>query len=508
VFKILFDPDRNIYNFKIDPGILKQWITLSNAEFPNYNLDYFSNYLSRIGCVFIIEEEKYVDKQYLQEYLNFYGSTYDPPERYCKRLHFFNEKFQLNLLDIGNYDSKSLIQLQSSYLGFMVIKPIPNMVGKTCLKPYDDINDDSFFGDQIDTQHIITLKDYRANLRGIPLKIKSIAFQQQDTVISACATTALWVCLQKTNYEFGYYSPTPFELKNISNDYANKRPFPSAGLNFVQIIKTIQSYGLDVEVSSIKTQTPYVDFLAFFYAYLRGGFPIFLGVKNDTDQTHALAIVGYKLSRETPELGDDLPLTGSRLNKLYIHDDNIGPFSMYDITIDKTKDDKRQISLTSHEYGNFYPIYFVIPIYNKIRYPFSKIQTILEQLLSLIKTNFPSTFESHNYEWDSYITTVNDYKTSVLGSVQEFYTPIKEKILKEDLPRFIWRSVLKIDNKIEIELLSDATEALNRFPCKIITLSIDIKDPIRKLIQKIREEESFDYPTFPGLRQFLVDNLI
>ncbi|MHA1672823.1 MAG: hypothetical protein ACTSYI_04290, partial [Promethearchaeota archaeon] len=117
MIKILFDPDRNIYNFKTDPRILREWITPSSAEIPNYNLGYFSNYLSKIGCIFIIEEEKYVDKQYLQEYLNFYGSTYDPPERYCKRLHFFNENFHPDLLDIGNYDSESQDQLQLSYLG-------------------------------------------------------------------------------------------------------------------------------------------------------------------------------------------------------------------------------------------------------------------------------------------------------------------------------------------------------------------------------------------------------
>ncbi len=75
-------------------------------------------------------------------------------------------------------------ELKESYLGFSVIKPLPvTFLGKTCLKAYsNDSNDGS-------ERHYIH-RQYIANLLGIQFSVDSVAYQEQDKVVSACATTS------------------------------------------------------------------------------------------------------------------------------------------------------------------------------------------------------------------------------------------------------------------------------------------------------------------------------
>ncbi len=134
---------------------------------------------------------------------------------------------------------------------------------------------------------------------------------------------------------------------------------------------------MEVEVIDFDSVSPTEDsFLLMCYAYMRGGFPIFLGVnwKEDGESKyHALALVGYNISEEKLIVDSEhLSLLGNRIQKLYIHDDNIGPFSRYKIhndnpillnCEDRVDEDGNLIEIN--------PFFMVIPIYHKIRYPFS-----------------------------------------------------------------------------------------------------------------------------------------
>jgi len=76
-------------------------------------------------------------------------------------------------------------QLDSNYLGFMVLKPLPQtIVGRTCFKTYPDDGN---------RRHFPTLHKYSSNLFGLPLTVNSLAYQEQDKVVAACATSALWL---------------------------------------------------------------------------------------------------------------------------------------------------------------------------------------------------------------------------------------------------------------------------------------------------------------------------
>lgn len=66
-----------------------------------------------------------------------------------------------------------------------MILPIPGAhFGKVCLATYP--------AEESKVRCFPVLKKYYAHLLGLSLCVESVAFQEQDNVVSACATSALW----------------------------------------------------------------------------------------------------------------------------------------------------------------------------------------------------------------------------------------------------------------------------------------------------------------------------
>ena len=162
---------------------------------------YLFGYLRTLNALTIVTEYEYTDHDYLDDYATYYARCFRSYERRCKRLHFFaaplsQETFLAALT--GNSLSAEEVQLQEVYLGFIVARPLPDaIVGRTILTPPPNNNGG---------RHYTCTLDYAANLFGLELKVRSLAFQEQDTVLAACATVALWCCFNKTRELFGTMS--------------------------------------------------------------------------------------------------------------------------------------------------------------------------------------------------------------------------------------------------------------------------------------------------------------
>lgn len=105
--------------------------------------------------------------------------------------------------------------LENSYLGFVVVKPITDpeqqnepFIGRTVLKTYSK--------DDGDEHRHFLINSYSASLFGFPLTIKSLPYQTQDSMVSKCATTAIWVSLYALNALFGTQTHSPFEITQTS----------------------------------------------------------------------------------------------------------------------------------------------------------------------------------------------------------------------------------------------------------------------------------------------------
>ena len=159
------------------------------------HLRFFNEYFKEIELKNILVEKNYIDKDYLEDYSAYFVRCFVEYPKNCVRLHFFNFVFNEGEIIKLILDGKNVEKYTDGYLGFMVIKPIPNkIIGKTCLATYRNI------GKNIKSRYYPATRDYKIHLFGIQFDIKTLAYQEQDSILGACATTALWSAFQATSH--------------------------------------------------------------------------------------------------------------------------------------------------------------------------------------------------------------------------------------------------------------------------------------------------------------------
>lgn len=510
--------------FEVFPFSLGQLVTLLARQTgtpsayveEKSHLDYFDEYFTTLNAVTILVENRYIDHDFLDDYAAYYAKCFHPYDRFCSRLHFFTTSFKaedFSALLQGREQAVSAKSLQAAYLGFIVVKPLPQtFIGRTCLHTYSPEG----------RRYYPTTRTYHAHLFGIHLSVKAVAFQEQDTVVAMCATSALWSVFHGTGALFHHSILSPVEITQAAtlNSDDPMRSLPNDGLTQEQMARAIRAVGLEpyfVKVGDRHVLTSTV------YAYLRGKIPVLLDVRlvdvaggdgevegpeeddepgettdgSETEEDdyltgksmglHEVAVVGYSLgSTPVPLTETGLLLTASRIDKLYAHDDQVGPYARMEV-------EERGFLRTSWpsdasgDTGDVWadPGNLLVPLYNKIRIPFSIIHDAilsLDQVLEELRTNGTSNYPAR-FEWDIYLTTSNDLKTelfqdSALNAVQ------REQVLLEHLPRFLWRATAICEGQKKIDLLFDATDIeQGKLFVRPVEYDADLSDVLRGLSQ-------------------------
>jgi hypothetical protein len=437
-------------------------------------------YLQQLGAVTIVLEPAYIDKDFLHDYTGYYVSCFHNYRRVTARLHFFNIAFtQEHFVDLlsGKASPLSVTALQDSYLGFVVVKPLPQtVVGRTCLKTYPSENG---------RRNFPVVQQYTANLAGINLSVESLPFQEQDSVAAACATSSLWSIFHATGRYFHHPILSPTEITKAGSvslpdgDMPNTRAFPNKGLTAQQMAYAINSVGLEPQVVGATNAHLVKSTL---YAYLRGKIPALFGIQLvDYDPSgttparaigrHAVASAGYEYGADPiiPYGATGFRLAASRIGKIYVHDDQLGPFARMRFStipgshlgnaasnVDVMKTEWRS-SLPGCEVIAL-PLLMLLPLYRKIRIPFELIHdTILEldSFIEMVRVQFFGHIERP--EWDIYLTTGSDFKAEVLQDVVAGRIEDGLEILTASLPRFVWRASASDSGGIKCDLLFDAT---------------------------------------------------
>lgn len=205
---------------------------------------YFKGYFKDLKAKTILVEKKYIDKDYLEDFAGYYVSCFKHYLKRCSRYHFFDIAFRGSDFEdylSDNNSSLTIKKLQKSYLGFVVIKPLPEtIIGRTCLKTYPADNN---------RRHYPISRIYKANLFGTQLEVKTLAFQEQDKVVAACATSALWSVFHGTSLKFQHGVPSPFEITKLATASLpfESRTMPNKGLSTAMMAKAIKEVGLEPE---------------------------------------------------------------------------------------------------------------------------------------------------------------------------------------------------------------------------------------------------------------------
>jgi hypothetical protein len=307
---------------------------LTEDIWPPTQLDYLGFYLTRLGCKTVVIEGHYVDRDFIDDSALFYSRSLRGYPNYCQRLHFFSEVFddrdwksKIASANAGQIDGVTA-NLQASYLGFCVVKPLPgSLIGRTILKHLDSTTPDSL------TRRFGGARDYRVSIAGLDLVVHGLAFQQQDQGVSACATTALWSSIHKVAPMEGLPVATPASITQAASRYflAGGRALPSEGLTIDQICEATRSAGLaPVVVRGVALEQA----RAHIYGYLMSGFPPVLALQPvDRTDGHAVCAVGMKLGEVAAQTDPQLHFRdgATAVRAVYIHDDRLGPYAVADL---------------------------------------------------------------------------------------------------------------------------------------------------------------------------------
>lgn len=438
---------------------------------------YFEEYFGELKAKTILVENCYIDRDYLEDFSAYYVRCFASYKRLCTRLHFFACEFTrdkvIELLQNPERATISLEALSKDYLGFIVVKPLPKtVVGRTCLKTYRSESQ----------RYFPVTREYSAHPFGMELKVKSLAFQEQDQITAACATSALWSAFHATGKYFQHALLSPIEITRLAtqNNPSETRTLPNEeGLNALQMARAIKSVGLEPYYVKI----PNLFFLKeIVYAYLRSGIPAIFGVQlwNCASQPcqftglHAVTVSGYRLA-DTASSSLGFTTRASKISKIYVHDDQVGPFARMEFdgrvivlpndaaTGLETETLSTSFISSGGDAGSTraVPKLLLIPLYHKIRIPYIAVRQIVLWLDNMIKwaeLKSPG-FPLQIGEWDIYLTTINEMKTELLSDRgNRLPGEYRAKLLCESLPRFLWRVCARQNEKRLFDLLFDATD--------------------------------------------------
>jgi hypothetical protein len=437
--------------FSFDPSVN----VLGDSKVSEYLLEYLTAIKAKT-CVF---EADYVDKDFLIDYSKFYARSFDSIGKLTERYHFF----ALSFTEAGfkealkSKDTAFQEKLDKKYLGFVVVKPIKDkighsLIGRTLLATYPHKNKGELREYLTETYHV--------SLFGIPLTIDSLPFQVQDTAVGACATIACWISLFPLVSLFGVQMQSPIEVTEKSVSFpADCRNFPSEGLSLYQMKNYFNSIGLETEFikpEEFKDTDDYDDhddiISDVVKAYQKLGLPIIACLElRDHDaypDYHAVVISGYRHKN-----GD--------VKELYVHDDNIGPYSV----------------VTPKENGKFYTwenawlnigysdvvvTRLLIPIYPKIRLSFGRIYEVyLKHYKRLLEIQVQSRNMNENSRADLFLTDIRDYKQFLLG--QDFDK--KMELLCKPMPRFLWVVRIQCEDTPHYDFVYDGTAVYPKLIC-------------------------------------------
>ena len=236
-------------------------------------------------CKTIVIEHKYRDKDHSKALSSYYAKSFRQVETECTRLHFFARRLPLDFLD-----TKSKQELERSYLGFCVLRPFTRRrIGRTVLRRlrYQP------------TLEFPTCQGvFEVHLAGHKLSFKGSAFIEQDTMVAACASAAIWVSTTIMGTRFGLQQRSTSEITQLATQYLiENRPMPSEGLITEQMLHCLRTMDYDPLLVGITNQKQAKHDI---YSYIESEIPPILLCNFVSGEGHAIVGVGH---------GYNLPIT-------------------------------------------------------------------------------------------------------------------------------------------------------------------------------------------------------
>lgn len=304
--------------------------------------DYLNIYLGDLKTASVLYEPHYVDRHYLDEFAHYYSKSFNVPPPHCNRLHFFScsrDDLEKSFHAATGFpqDSPSLERLRSSYLGFIVRRPLASArIGRTVLRTYSPEGH----------RRYEATRAYRVHLAGLVLPLEGLAFQHQDRGAAVCASTSLWSALQRVAPMSGNRTPTPHAITEAAGS-----PYPaSVGLTDAGMATALRRLGYIADYFTPSENRSW--FRALVVASLESHLAVVLLLSKkvrtgagEVEVGHAISVTGFGEPIAVGDVPcsldnvDPIRMKADGLKVIYAHDDNLGPHAHYEL-VDSDERDK------------------------------------------------------------------------------------------------------------------------------------------------------------------------
>jgi hypothetical protein len=326
----------------------------------------------------MVIESGYVDQHYLEDFASYYAKSFQETPKSCVRIHFFSpvdlkpdpdqikvkekkadqtvESFTLPELRQGLLNEEKLKKCREKYLGYIVIRPIPNeYLAKICLACVPSVNQQP-----LQNKRVIT-RSVPVSLLGHTFSVDTIPMIEQDRVVAACASSAIWTFLSTLPHYPIHRIPALSTITQMALTTGGPA-FPTIGLDTNSIIAAIHKVGAqpkripfdDTTVYKEQFASKLANFKQNIHAYLTTHSAVLLGItvyqkaldENGAEVNvkahdensrvvsgpvyqqqgyHTLCITGYRVNKQKAT-ALKLAAASNYISHLYLHDDKFGPY--------------------------------------------------------------------------------------------------------------------------------------------------------------------------------------
>ncbi len=448
---------------------------------------YILAYLANLHACKVVVEPNYFDRDYLSEFSAFYSLSARGYPNICKRLHFFScDDLDRDLLSrAASSDEGAINYLNENYLGFTVIRPLPaTPFGRTVLKWFTDDNNEF-------PRITAPSRIYESHIAGISLKVRGLAWQQQDSGVAACATVGIWTMLHSSAFDDVHAIPTTAAITKAAHKSIayGQRMFPSSGLTQEQLLAAIQAHGFAPVLLTGDLNNGYFSSRrlgATCSSFLRSGYPVLIIGQHNSENTtmgHAVCAVGFREPEQQPIVPDEVDLFDSATDIVYIHDDNIGPNVRFRVS---TKNDinGREGACFSHEapeylaeehrdvvsYPDFFPTSIIVAVHEDLRISPDNLHLAGQQLTHQICQVLNQVLEDNGLPRTGLLFTTRFFKLAdyfsqetriILGHTPDLLAEVRLSLAESVPPMSLHIGVVRValpDSSVLMDILYDTTD--------------------------------------------------
>ena len=435
-------------------------------------------HLRSLGAQCMVTEHPYTDRDYSADFVGFYASVFKTYPRDTSRIHFFRRDIR-PVLELPLRDRLAALEGETSYLGFVVIRPISQgPIGRTVL-PFPHLSDGLIVRGTVRAVS-------GAHLQGARLQVQGAPFIQQEQRIGACAQAAIWMADRPLHQRYGRSAwhamtdITRLATNPIDDTLSQALPHGSSGLNPLHITRALRAMGHQphsqfflvepVDLDQARPRSPAESEnsdpaeaetarespLPTVVRYLDSGLPVILGLTAPNSEqlaNHAVTAIGYvEVIGAGIRAGDGYECF---VRGIVVHDDQGGPYRIMPLT---SADEEHMPAdrVLVHE-GRVATVedlvtHIFVPLSPRVLLTADHVHIVawdfVEQYVRLLLTHrglicFERAVVAFARQWQegaiirrAYLTTAGRYRHHIASSAMP--EEAKVRAVNRKLPHFIW----------------------------------------------------------------------